>query len=59
MVEADDATMRALRVIGIVYLIVVGLPALGYLLITGTLWRWEGIVILVLLSLGSLIMWRG
>jgi hypothetical protein len=54
---------RVLRVVYTVYLIVFGLPALGYLLVTGvqegTLWRWEGIVILVLLALGSLIMWRG
>jgi hypothetical protein len=45
---------RLLRVVGTIYLVVFGLPALAYLLVTGiregTLWRWEGIVIL---------MWRG
>jgi hypothetical protein len=54
---------RVLRVVYTVYLIVFGLPVLGYILVTGvqegTLWRGEGIVIFVLLALGSLIMWRG
>jgi hypothetical protein len=59
----NESIWRALRLVSTLYLIVFGLPALGYLLVTGvregTLWRWEGLVILILLALGALIFWRG
>jgi hypothetical protein len=54
--QMNESIWRFRRLVGTLYLIVFGLPALGYLLVTGvqegTLWRWEGIVILIPLTRG-------